>query len=262
MYKTIFILFVFNLCIEGLIAQSDSLPEFSSDRPTQAISPNLVGKGFFQIETGAIYINRKDASTELNNLRLGTTLLRYGILKNLELRLESSFQSTRIDSINVDFDTTYSGLGSVTAGFKVFICKEKGIRPALAIVGSITFRHLGDESYAPVYSFPVGNLAASHTLSKRWSLGYNIGFAYNGSSPDGFFVYSAFSGYKISERLWSFVEVYGKFDHGDFPRTRLDGGFTYLLRNNIQLDLTGGYGLNSNVKRFFINGGISWRIPR
>lgn len=262
MYKSKNILIAFILSIHSIFAQNDSLPDFSSDRPTQTISPFLVGKGFFQIETGAIYNKRNDASTESKELGLASTLLRYGILQNLELRLESGFKSTRFDSVNVDYDSAFSGLGAVTAGFKVFICNEKGIRPALAIVGSITLRHLGNESYAPTYSFPVGNLAASHTLTKRLSLAYNIGFAYNGSNADGYFIYSVFTGYKISKKWWSFVELYGNFDHGDFPNHKLDGGFTYLVGRNLQIDFTGGYGLDTDVNRFFINGGISWRIPR
>ncbi|MEZ5083213.1 MAG: transporter [Bacteroidales bacterium] len=262
MQKSTLSLLWFLLGWSTLFAQSDSLPTFSPDRPTQSISPVLVGKTFFQIETGAMYTNREDDVSERRSLSIGTTLLRYGVLSNLELRLESGFESTQLDSVNTPFDTAYSGLGAVSAGFKVFICEEKGIRPALAIVGSITFRHLGNENFAPTYSYPIGKLAASHALSKQWSLGYNIGFAYNGETPDGFFVYSIFTGYKISEHLWSFAEVYGKFDHGDFPRHRLDGGFTYLLRKNLQIDLTGGYGLNKEVKRFFINGGVSWRIPK
>lgn len=262
MKKLIFTLIIFTISLLPLLAQHDSIPGMVTDRPTASISPNLVGKGFFQIETGVIYLNRKDNSSTLKNLSLATTLLRYGILPNLELRLESSYESTKIHYNEINSDSSYSGMGPLAASFKVFVCEEKGIRPQLAIIGAVVLRHLGHDSYKPTFSYPIGKLAASHTLSKRWSLGYNIGFAYDGETADGFFVYSLFTGYAITSKLWTFVELYGNFDNGNFPNHKLDGGFTYLLRNNLQIDLTGGYGLDTDVNRFFINGGISWRIPR
>ena len=105
-------------------------------------------------------------------------------------------------------------------------------------------------------------LAATNTLSKRFSLGYNIGFAYDGESADGFFIYAVYLGFQITDRLWSFAEVYGDFDNGDFPNHKIDGGLTYRIRHNLQIDVSGGTGISSDVNKYFINGGISWRIPR
>lgn len=243
-------------------AQNDTIPNIITDRPTAAVGSYIVPKRTFQIESGIIYSNRNDQTDRKELLSYATTLLRYGVLENFELRLGSSYESSNVYVKETQADSTFSGMGPLTAGFKITIVSEKGIRPELAIVGSITFRHIGHKDYKPTFSYPVGLLSATHTLSKRFSLGYNIGFAYSGETADGFFIYAAYLGFQITDRLWSFVEVYGDFDNGNFPNHKLDGGLTYRLRHNLQIDVSGGTGISQDVNTYFLNAGIAWRIPR
>jgi hypothetical protein len=257
---TLFLLFL--LAIHTGLAQTDSTASITTDRPTQGLSSSTVKKGFFQIESGAIFVDRTDQTQEWEKWSIGTTKLRYGVYDDFEVSVESSYEYWNIENIDDGSISTSEGLGSVSAAFKVRIADEKGIRPQMAISGSITFRHLGGEDFAPTYSYPVGLLLASHTLSRRWSLAYNFGFSYNGENPDGFFIYTGSLGYQISPKIWSFAEAYGNFDNGDQPNHRLDGGFTYLIANNLQVDITAGWGLDDVVKRFMLNAGFAWRIPR
>jgi hypothetical protein len=243
-------------------AQNDSIPDIITDRPTQAESPYIVPKGSFQIESGIVYTSRNDQTDTKEQWSIATTMLRYGIFNNFEVRVFSSYESTNVYVKETQVDSTYSGMGPITAGFKITVAKEKGIRPEIAIVASITFRHLGDKNYSPTYSYPIGKLALSHTLSKRFSLGYNIGFAYSGEDADGFFIYAGYLGFKITNRLWSFIEAYGDFDNGAFPNHKLDAGLTYLIRRNLQIDISGGIGISQVVDKYFLNAGISWRLPR
>ncbi|MEZ5147980.1 MAG: transporter [Bacteroidales bacterium] len=173
--------------------QSDSIPPISTDRPTQSSSPYFVPKGAFQLETGFIYTDRTDDYDERQMLSIANSNLRYGIFENFEVSVMGSYESMTIIPKDDANDTTVSGMGGVSAGFKTFVCKEKGIRPEIAIVGVISFRHLGNENFAPTFSYPLGKLVAMHNLSKRMQLGYNIGFSYNGEDADGFFVYSVTS---------------------------------------------------------------------
>lgn len=244
------------------IAQNDSIPFLNSDRPTQSESPFLMQKGFFQVEIGAIYVDRDDKEKQLERIRLGTTLLRYGVFQNFEIRLSGSYEMVHVYLKETLQDSTERGLGPVTAGFKVLVAHEKGIRPEMSILGSITFRHIGDEAFSPTYSFPTGKLLCTHNLTKKLSLGYNIGFSYSGETADGFFIYSGYLGYYISAKLLAFVEAYGNFDQGDTPNNRGDTGLTYKIRQNLQVDLSGGMAFDDDVHRYFGSAGLSWRIPR
>jgi hypothetical protein len=242
-------------------SQHDTIPSLITDRPTQAVSPYTMPRGKLQIETGVIYTNRNDQTDLIEQWSYATTLLRYGIYDHFEIRLNSSYETTAVHVKETKEDSTISGMGPLTAGLKIRVIEEKGIRPEIAIVASITFRHLGDENYRPTYSYPVGLLSASHTLSERFSLGYNLGFAYDGEDADGFFLYTAYLGFYITKRLWVFAEVFGNFDSGNFPNHKIDGGLTYLIRHNLQIDVSAGNGFAEDVDKYFVNGGMSWRIP-
>jgi hypothetical protein len=262
MKRITFSLIMLFLSLGYLIAQNDSIPFLNSDRPSQSESPYLMQKGYFQIETGAMYVDRDDSEKELQRIRLGTTLLRYGVFANFEIRITDSYEWMHVFMKEDLSDSTESGMGPVTAGFKVFVAEEKGIIPEMSILGNITFRHLGDEVFSPTYSYPSGKLLCRHSLTKNLSLGYNIGFGYSGENADGFFIYSGYLGYYITPKFWAFAEVYGNFDNGDTPSNRGDAGFSYRIRQNLQVDLSGGIAFDNNVNRYFGSVGLSWRIPR
>lgn len=65
--------------------------------------------------------------------------------------------------------------------------------------------------------------------------------------------------YSPGERLGSYVELYA-FAPADEPDAGyFDGGFTYLLSNDFQLDASGGVGLTDAAQDFFVGFGASRR---
>jgi hypothetical protein len=245
-----------------VLSQTDSVPAIISDRPLITESPYLIPEGNFQVETGFIFIDRDDPINHIQRYSLAKTTLKYGVFRNLEVRAFGSYEGVNVYPKETEADSSYNGLGPFSAGFKVFVAEEKGIRPEMAIIGNITFRHIGDENFAPTFSYPSGKLACTHHPGKKLSVGYNIGFGYGGETADGFFIYSGYMGYKINRIIWSFAEAYGSFDNGDLPNHRADAGFTFAIRKNLQADLSAGLGFDKDVDRYFVNCGIAWRIPR
>jgi hypothetical protein len=66
----------------------------------------------------------------------------------------------------------------------------------------------------------------------------------------------------LAERTRSFVEYFGLYYDGlagDGPEHYLDGGFTYLVNNDLQLDLRAGKGLSDAADDFFTGVGLSVR---
>lgn len=244
------------------IAPSWSVPELITDRPDQTESSCTVPKNSLQIETGFIYENYDIGGVELNNWGIATTLLRYGVWDNFELRLGSYYQQTKVKSDYFNVDSTQSGMGPILAGFKVFVVEKKGIRPEISIMADLTLNQVGNLDYRPTYTYSSIKILASHTLSNFFSLGYNLGFASDGETASGLFVYSVVLGMNISEKFGAFAEIYGTSAKGDSPNHRIDGGLTYLVRHNLQLDIAGGTGLDSGIKMYFVNFGLTWRIPR
>ncbi len=233
-----------------------------TDRPDQTESSVTVPKNALQIESGFMLEMEETNLSKSNNWGLGTTLLRYGVWDNFELRIGSFYQTSNITIKGTDADSSFQGFGPLIAGFKVYVVEEQGIRPEISIMADITMRHVGHEEISPTYSYPTAKILASHTLSPKFSMGYNAGFAYNGENADGFFVYSYVIGYSITEKLGSFAEVYGNFDNGDLPNHKVDGGLTYLVADNFQLDISAGMGFDDVIDKNFVSMGFSWRIPK
>ena len=249
---------------EAGIENADSVKRFKpivTDRPDLTESSSTVPHKTLQIETGVVYEKTQDSELSLDNWFFGTTLLRYGLWDRFELRAGSFYQVTHGTRKESGADSTEQGFGPLMLGFKVYVVPEKGLRPEISILAEMTLRHIGTLTYRPTFSYPVAKVSASHTLTDALSLGYNMGFAYNGENADGFFVYSVVLGYSITSRLGFFGEAYGTFDHGNLPNHRIDGGFTYVVKNNLQLDISAGTGFDSNVDKHFISAGFSWRIP-
>ena len=73
-------------------------------------------------------------------------------------------------------------------------------------------------------------------------------------------LYSVSMGYSVTEKLGVFVEVFGEvgLSAEDSPIS-VDGGLTWLLNDDSQLDLFTGAGLNNEADEFFVGLGYSLR---
>ena len=87
----------------------------------------------------------------------------------------------------------------------------------------------------------------SHTLSQRFSVGYNVGVEWDGETAVPGYFYSAVLGVQITDQLGGFVESFGLMPEKGDEEHLLDAGLTYLLSPNFQLDISGGLGLSDNA---------------
>ena len=107
MKKNIAFIIWFSLSF-GILAQENNSnldvthQEMVTDRPDATESPNTVPLKSFQIETGGLYVTNKNQGIETELIVINNTLVRYGILKNLELRLAWAISETRNGLANQD----------------------------------------------------------------------------------------------------------------------------------------------------------------
>ena len=78
-----------------------SYAQIETDRPDFTNSPNLVPEGALQIETGFVLENDEFSgslysSCSVRNVTFNTTLLRFGLTKNIELRANYSYNQKTI----------------------------------------------------------------------------------------------------------------------------------------------------------------------
>ena len=69
--------------------------------------------------------------------------------------------------------------------------------------------------------------------------------------------------YSLTDRLGAYTEYYGFYPSGAdaiTPEHYFNGGFTYLVNNDMQWDIRGGTGLNSDADDYFFGTGLSIRF--
>lgn len=233
-----------------------------TDRPDLTESSRTVPHKSIQIETGFLMVvEQPNEPTEFKNIlyQFPATLVRFGIFENVELRLFNQFVNERSNnpSLILKERSTY-GIDNLQLGTKINITTEKGLRPEIALLSHIVLP-LGSEQFKNDKTLFNLVFSLSHTLSNKFSLGYNLGWTSNDINLKGSGTYTLAIGYTISPKLGFYAEGYGALQNLETLTLGLDGGFAYLLKNNIQLDLSAGKSITEND--YFVSAGFSLLIP-
>jgi hypothetical protein len=245
------------LCLGGtLAAQSVEEQALVTDRPDFTESAETIAPGRVQLETGYTFADEEgDAETH----SWGELLVRIGVSRIVELRLgfNSYLQATRPGE-------DPSGVEDSSVGVKIKLqeIREGSGRPQVALLLGTTLP-TGSSEYRESHLQPGAALALGWALSPRTGLGVNLNYAYLSEEGEQFseFAGSLALGYALRHRLGGYIEYFGFKPQSDGgPDTHfLDGGFTWLLSNNAQLDARAGVGLNSAAADYFVGAGAAWR---
>jgi len=236
------------------------IEEMITDRPDATESPNTVPKGTIQVETGAFYESFEENNIEAEVLGYNTTLLRYGLLKNLELRLGWNFEETRTKINGQVQDNVLSGFSPLLAGVKVEIAEEKGWMPEIGLLGHLYLPLSASTDYRPETTGADFRFSLAHTLSEKSSIAYNVGAQWLDDSPETAYVYTLVYGYSIFENFGFYAELYGDLPEDNRANHFWDTGFTYGLLPNVQFDITVGSSITKG-QDLLISGGVSFRLP-
>lgn len=264
MTKNIYMLVIgfFSLSMAAQIPlQEKDIGSIITDRPDQTESPSVVPIGFLQIETGAFIETVKNGNFKLKSSTFNTSLFRYGLLENLELRLGFDFLQQRRQVNGNDLNNIASGFSPLLLGVKVAIAEEKDLLPQIGLIGHISAPFFAGSDYKPSTTGVDFRFAFMHTIDERSSISYNLGAAWGNDSPETSYLYTLVYGYNFTKAFGTYLELYGFLPENSSSQHLWNLGFTYLLNKNIQFDISGGTGITSNLQDLFISGGISVRIP-
>jgi len=231
-----------------------------TDRPDATESSSIVPRRYLQVESGGYYESFREGNRTLTTYGYNTTLLRYGLLENLELRMGWDYREdhTRVSGIA---PRTLRGLSPLLLGVKVAITEEKMGWPKTALLGHVSLPFFAGSDYRPATTAVDIRFAFSHTLGEKSSLGYNVGAEVGGDDPQLRYLYSLSYGYAMTSALGFYAELYGDFpEHGGADHY-WDVGATYLLTHNVQFDATLGRSITRG-QDLLVSAGISFRIPK
>ena len=186
--------FLSTVCLVSAQNQTDLEP-LVSDRPDQTESPNVMRKGFLQIETGAGIETFEEGTTKTENFTINTTLLRYGLLDNLELRIGWDLVDGTLKNNGNTIDIT-SGFSPLLLGAKIGVTEEKGWLPKIGFLGHLALPFTASSDYKPETTGVDFRFSFAHTLSEKSSLAYNLGAAWGDDSSEAAYVYTLVYGYR------------------------------------------------------------------
>jgi hypothetical protein len=233
-------------------------PELITDRPDQTEAPELVPVGALQIETGFVMEKDRRIDVDHTNLAFHSTLIKYGVNENLELRFITEYLGQRV-KVGETITSSVNGFSPIAVGVKLKIGEENGFWPQTGLLVHVSTRS-GTDAFEPEYTAADFRFAFGHSLSDKLSLGYNVGAAWDGESPRATFLYTTALGYSVSKRLGLFVEVYSFFPEGDSADHRFDVGLTFKFSPVVQWDVSAGMGLSENAPDSFVSSGLSFRL--
>lgn len=211
----------------ALQAQAQEAPDLVTDRPDQTESALVVPRGWVQLEGGVLFA---ESAPDPGAGVLG----RIGLVEGVEVRL----------GLDADLGAD-ARIGGLLLGSKVAI--RGGDRP-VALLGMVAIPVEGGTAVTDLrvsYATPVGT---------RFSLGLNGGVVVAGDAVEP--LYTAALGTSLTRTVSGFVELYGS------PHPHADAGLTWLVRPNVQLDVSAGRALEDRPDSGFVGLGISYRLPR
>ncbi len=260
------------LCLCRLAVLAGQLPPrdpgpLVTDRPDQTESTSIVPRGLVQLEAGWAWEHELDGGARVRIHTVPGLLVRLGIWERLEGRL--GFTGFRSVSTEGQRAST-SGLGDMELGFKYRLGGGGSWVPELALITQVSIP-TGTEGLSSERPDPSVLLAFTNVLSERVSVGYNLGSVWSSVDDGGGsrtaqmdVIYTVTLGFSVAERIAVFLESFGAFgvEEERADSHSLDGGFTYQLASNLQLDVSGGLGLNRAASDWFVGAGVAVRMPR
>jgi len=221
-----------------------------TDRPDQTESSSTVPHKSLQIEAGMLFGDLNNESQRI--YLLPTTLFRYGLTRGIELRLGQNLVNYKNESSS----EARFGFSDLELGAKFQILKREDVNTEIAFLSHVTLPTGADGLSTDKYG-TINKLAISHEINSYLGFGYNVGYDYFGYDK-GMFTYSTALGVGFNEKLGAYLEFYGEASNLRGFIVNFDSGVTYLIQDNLQLDLSFGLGLNHRMNYFAL--GCSWNI--
>jgi hypothetical protein len=241
------------------------LRALNTDRPSVTEGPFTVDAGHFQWEMSLVeYTYDYDHGTRTDGYNVAPFNLRVGLLNDVELDLIlNPYQNiyTRSQTIS----THLAGIGDTQLRMKINLWGNDGGVTAFGLL--------------PFVNFPTGydGLSNHHVeaglilpFAIQLPAGFGLGTMaeydlHRNTANDGYgvdFVHSVTLGKEITEQLNIYIEYVGiaPIQTGNTYLAYFNTGVTYLLTQNIEVDMGINIGLSAHANDFTVFTGLSFRI--
>lgn len=239
-----------------------------SDRPDFTEASSTVGRGIIQLEAGYTYFRDRDiVGARTSQHSFPEMLFRIGMFADwFELRLGQNFanQRTRASAAELEVVDSFGGAEDLYLGVKLALTEQKDFLPEMALILQTDVPTGSDEFTAKQLLPGVNWLYGWDIIQDCLSLGGSTQANRANDDLEHFYVEFAQSltvGYRLTPAVGAYTEWFcilptGSIDPLVGPQYYFDGGFTYLVCNDLQLDIRAGVGLNRHATDFFAGAGF------
>jgi Putative MetA-pathway of phenol degradation len=249
------------VCLLCSIAEAQTVDSisFSADRPGFATPPDVLTHKRFQLEDGLQYSYFFNGEVHLENYLFSSLLLRYGMLKFAELRIQTDFAYNIVrDSTG---PSTVYGLNPVTIGTKIKLLSQQKVIPDISLLFNLTLPFIGKQEFLPKTFTPSLYLLMSNDLTGSLNICYNYGLTWFGGSEALLHFYAVCFDVHLHPKWNVFLEGYGFAALHAYPSFNMDTGVAFLINDHLQLDLSASGSVTSVRDLYSVNMGIAWKIP-
>ncbi len=242
-----------------------------TDRPDFTESTETVPAGHVQLEAGYTFTFDREGADRTRDHAAPELLLRIGLVENLELRIgwegyswtESQFEVETRPGRRATREEWTQGAHDLSLGFKHKLIEQEGWIPHFGILGAITVPS-GSSGFSSGDVDPELVLLWAYDVTDSLAIAGNVGLAVPTENGSRFFQTSASLSIAISvtERLGAYAEYFGFYPNTESTDAAhsINGGLTYLLSNDFQIDVRLGAGVNEEADDFFTGVGFAWRL--
>lgn len=250
---------------DGQTAAEKLAEPLVTDRPDFTEASSTVGLGVVQLEGGYTYAYDGTDTGSTKSHSFPETLLRIGVFAEwMEFRIAQNYAEETTTEFGVS-RTTETGAQDLYLGIKWGLTGQEGILPEMALITQMTVPS-GDSAFTAgetlpgvvwLYGWDVNDWisTAGQTKADR---------ALDDVTGDPYLQFSQSwtVGYTLTEPLGAYTEWFVLAPDGadtNHTENYADGGFTYKVTNNLQLDIRAGVGLNEAADDYFAGSGFAIR---
>ncbi len=226
-----------------------SAQSITPDRPGIGSGATVLAPGLVHLESGLSI----SGGNEVDGYSIGEVLVRIGV-SGVELEVfGNSYAVTRSDAFPA---LDAEGFADIGFGVKVPLARNVGDRMNISLQGVVT-APTGSEAFTNDEWVAALNALADIGLSDRAGLGVNLGIAEGVGGAGETVSVIVTPGVALSDGVGAYAGWAGFFaDAGDVNYG--EGGLTFLLNEDAQLDVNGGWALDADDWFFGAGVAIRW----
>jgi len=239
------------------------------DRPMYSLSANVLKVKTFAVEAGytATIIDKNTFLFDYQSLKV-----RFATLKTMEMFVQVRVPGLYYKNIE-DGKKHQSGFASPATGLKIIMKQKEGdAKMGMAFMGSVT-ANFGSRAFKNTKLLPQFRIAMDIDWNEKTNMRVNYGVIWlenkNLIDPednpvvDPFISVSTSISHSVRPKLDLFAEFFGLMKFNNFRQDYvLNGGFIIHVKENVQLDISGGAGLSPDSPRGLLKIGFGGIWPK